>query len=152
MNAATTRSVSITESLLDEDDFLMSALDRMSFDMEHGDGRLYEFFMAAMKEQRDRVLEELDDVYGAGGPSDNATQHDTSSSDLVKILDASQMEVEKEGNGVTCLNRDSSNVVRNVISNVISERLFSVENKNQSIFDCYLILPFFQGNIFRGIL
>ena len=66
-------ATSISSSMLDEDDFLMSALDRMSFDMEHGDGRLYELFMAAMKEQRERVLEELDDVDGAGGPSDNAT-------------------------------------------------------------------------------
>lgn len=93
-------ATSISSSMLDEDDFLMSALDRMSFDIEYGDGRLYELFMAAMKEQRERVLEELHDVDGAGSPSNNATQHDTSY-DLVKILDASRVEVEQEENGVT---------------------------------------------------
>ena len=99
----------------------MSALDRMSFNMEHGDGRLYELLMAAMKEQREKLLEDLDDVDGAGSPSDNATQHDTSY-DLVKTLDASWVVVEKEENGVTCdpverLNGDSSSV-QSVISNV----------------------------------
>ena len=86
---------SITESLFDEDDFLPSALDRMSFDMEHGDGRLYELFMAAMEEQRERVLEDLDDVDGAGGPSDEEKQDDTY--DLFKILDISLVELEEDG-------------------------------------------------------
>ena len=86
---------SFTSSLLEyEYDFLQSALDRIPFDMEHGDGRLYELLMGVMHDQRDRVLEDLDDVFGY---------------DLVKTLEASPVKVEKEENGVTydlveCLN------------------------------------------------
>ena len=114
----------LDESIFDEPELLESALSRISFDAEYGDGRLGELFLAALDEQQERWarLEEDKEKTRKKEIDENEeweSEHSVVYEDTTNPSDNNALK-----NHAFDVVLEPSKPVKTAISDVISERLF----------------------------
>ena len=112
----------LDESIFDEPELLESALSRISYDAEHGDGRLGELFLAALDEQQER-WNQLEQEKEQTGKKEIEENTEWESEDFVASEETFQ-DINALKNHAFEVVLEPSKSVKAAISAVISECLF----------------------------